>query len=180
MITKDQLDLLEKPIQRNEELHYTIGGPAETVVHSSLENERIGQLHRGHRIMNEAAARLERNVAFKSREGLAKGQFQHSAQELPQSDRALAERTWQSNHISAHKDRLNKASHALRSAVREAAQGNLPPTDTDIGYGGSPHQKRVDRYVEESQRQPTHSQRIKEFAQSMTREPRQQSRNLER
>lgn len=80
MITKNQLDLLEKPLQKNEELTFTIGGPVETAVHSSLENERIGKLHKGHRAMHEAVHKFRQNMAFKSREGLAKSQFQNAHQ----------------------------------------------------------------------------------------------------
>ena len=169
MITKDQLDLLEKPLPKNEELHFTIGGSVETVVHSSLESERIGKRNRGHRVMNEVAVQLENNIAFKFREGLAKGQFQHSATELPPKDRSLAERTWQANHIAAHRDSLNRASNKLRSAIHEAARNQPPTIDSDLGYGASVSRSYVDAYVKQhgSQAQPTRDDRVGGFRQQM-------------
>ena len=80
MITKEQLELLERPLQQNKELHYTIGGTVETVVHSSVDAERIVRRNKGHRIMNEAVQDFRNNMAFKSREGLSKAQFKKSVE----------------------------------------------------------------------------------------------------
>ncbi|MCJ8274572.1 MAG: hypothetical protein MJK04_34885 [Psychrosphaera sp.] len=76
MITKAELERLRstRP-SHNQELHYTIGGAIETQVHSSLEVERIGKLNRGDRRLQEALADLRHEQAFKTREGLAKAQF---------------------------------------------------------------------------------------------------------
>ena len=80
MVTKEQLQRLERqrPAQ-NAERHYTIGGPVEAAVHSSVEAERIGQLNAGHRKLAEAEARLTHSIAFASREGQAKAGFQQTA-----------------------------------------------------------------------------------------------------
>ena len=90
MVTKYELKRLEQPSRQNKELHYTIGGPVEMAVHSTLESERIGKLNTGHRTMNTAVENFRHNMALKSREGLARSQFQHSVQgNLPVVDTDL-------------------------------------------------------------------------------------------
>ena len=81
MITKTQLEQLRaaQP-SMNRELHYTIGGAIEQIVHSSVEAERIGALNRGDRIMQQALNELRHEQAFRTREGLAKAQFNHKTQ----------------------------------------------------------------------------------------------------
>lgn len=83
MITKTQLEQLRaaQPTM-NRELHYTIGGAIEQIVHSSVEAERIGALNRGDRIMQQALEALRNEQAFKSRVGLAKAQFNHKTQSI--------------------------------------------------------------------------------------------------
>ncbi len=88
MITKDQLRKLDELPTPNNEVRYTIGGPIETEVHSTLESERQGQRVRGHRIMNKAVQDFRNNMAFQSRDGLAKGQFRHVAEKLSPRDPA--------------------------------------------------------------------------------------------
>ncbi|MCG8604366.1 hypothetical protein MJD09_05120 [bacterium] len=80
MITKQQMLALERqrPTQ-NAERHYTIDGPVEAAVHSSVEAERIGQLNAGHRKLAEAETKLTHSIAFASREGQAKAGFQQAA-----------------------------------------------------------------------------------------------------
>jgi superoxide dismutase len=117
MITKDQLELLKAPLKQNKELRYTIGGAVEATVHSSVESERIGKLNRGHRAMNEASQQLENDMAFSSREGLARAQFQNKS--MPEQDRTIAEQTWQHNHITAHEHGFERASTKLNKAVQD-------------------------------------------------------------
>ncbi len=75
-VTKARLDQLEAEHPTlNPERHYTIGGAVETTVHSNVEAERIGELTQGHRVMNKAVQDFKTNMAFKTREGLARGQF---------------------------------------------------------------------------------------------------------
>ncbi len=76
MITKMELERLRstRP-SHNNELHYTIGGAIEQQVHSSLEAERIGKLNQGDRRLQEALEEMRHEQAFKTREGLAKAQF---------------------------------------------------------------------------------------------------------
>ena len=76
MITKAELEQLRstRP-SHNQELHYTIGGAIEERVHSSLEAERIGKLNQGDRRLQQALAEMRHEQAFKTREGLAKAQF---------------------------------------------------------------------------------------------------------
>lgn len=117
MITKDQLDLLEKPLQKNEELTFTIGGPVETAVHSSLENERIGKLHQGHRTMHEAVQKFRHSMAFKSREGLAKGQFQNAHQgNLPIVDTDLG---YGAGRDNATVERYTNPAQGQRQTIRD-------------------------------------------------------------
>ena len=88
MITKEALERLrsERP-QRKTELHYTIGGAIEAQVHSSLEAERIGKINRGDRAMNKAVQDFRHNMAFKSRAGQAKAQFESISTHLPLHER---------------------------------------------------------------------------------------------
>lgn len=83
MITKAELERLRaaQPTM-NRELHYTIGGAVEQMVHSSVEAERIGQLTRGDRQMQKALEELRWAQAFKTREGLAKAQFNANTQSI--------------------------------------------------------------------------------------------------
>lgn len=85
MITKEQLERLKKPVTKNAELHYTIGGSIESAVHSNLESERIAKYNQGHRVMQKASADFKKNMALKSREGLARTQFNkaHAPQKEP-------------------------------------------------------------------------------------------------
>ena len=86
MITKDQLKKLDEFPEPEREVRYTIGGPIEAAVHSSLENERHGQRVQGHRIMKQAVSDFRNNMAFQSRNGLARGQFCHVAPDLNPSN----------------------------------------------------------------------------------------------
>ena len=180
MITKDQLELLKQPARENKELRYTIGGAIETVVHSNLESERIGQLQRGHQVMNRAVQSFRSEMAFKSREGLAKSQFQYSADVIPPSDQKLAEQTWRQNHLSAHESTLGKASKQFRTAIKGASKGELPPIDTDLGYGAGQDPVTVDHYVNHGAKQTAlRSDRVKSFARTMNQN-RSQQQDLER
>lgn len=166
MVTKDQLDLLKQTHPKlNKELHYTIGGTVETLVHSTLDAERIGELNKGDRLMNEADQTFRHNMAFKSREGLAKSQFSKTAQSVPVQDQRIAESTWRNNAIQGHKDRLDAANNNFRTAMQRAVQGHSQPIDTDLGYGaGQPHpdSKRYGHY-----KTSLRSASVTAFAQSM-------------
>ncbi|MDM3871832.1 hypothetical protein QSV34_10770 [Porticoccus sp. W117] len=179
-ITKDQLELLERPLQKNEELRYTIGGPVEAAVHSNLENERTGKLNQGHKAMNGAAHSLEQNMAFKAREGFAKAQFQQKAGEIPPQDLPIAESTWRQNHIEAHRGTLNKASNRLRSDIQQASHNQAPPIDTDLGYGASASRPYVDAYIKQHgpKARLIRNEQVRVFAETMKQDP--QSRDLER
>jgi hypothetical protein len=172
MITKDQLELLKQSPKLNIERHYTIGGTLETAVHASLDNDRLREFSKGEKTMNEAVQRFRIDMAFKSREGLAKSQFEHSSSEIPTSDHALAESTWRNNHISAHEDALKNASRGLKVAVKNAAPDNLPPVDADMGYGAGRDHDTLSRYVNHAvgQRQALRSESVKAFAKSMKQE----------
>lgn len=81
MITKMELERLRAARPRhNNELHYTIGGTIEQQVHSSLDAERIGKLNQGDRRLQEALNELRQNYELKTREGLAKAQFNSNTQ----------------------------------------------------------------------------------------------------
>lgn len=146
MITKDELELLERRPEANKELHYTIGGTVEAAVHSNLEAERTSKLINGHRAMSAAVKTFRNNMAFKAREGLAQSQFQNSAPDIPKDippqDLPLAQNTWRENHIEAHRQALDAASHNLRSSL-SAASGDkyLDAASQDMTPGRVQHSK---------------------------------------
>ncbi len=130
MITKDELERLKQPAHKNAELRYTIGGAIETAVHSSVESERIGKLQQGHRMMHQAVENFRDNMAFKTREGLARSQFEQT-NIPPKQDRILAEDTWRQNHITAHEDRFKQASDDLQQQTSSAFQTETQTTNTN-------------------------------------------------
>lgn len=75
-ITRDHLNALEaarsKPKQT---LEYTIGGAAETRVHSNTEAEREYALNSGHRRFKEISDKLQNDHVFSANNGHSKGQF---------------------------------------------------------------------------------------------------------
>ena len=80
-VTKDQLDALQRPQAPNAELTYTIGGPVEASVHSSVEAERIGALTRGERQFSQAVEGFRTAMALDARQGLARARFQNHSGE---------------------------------------------------------------------------------------------------
>ena len=88
-ITSDELKRLEAERRTpKQEMRYEIDDNGiKTQVHSNLASERIGKLNKGHRVMNEAVQRFRDNMTFRSREGLAKSQFQKAHEgKLPPVD----------------------------------------------------------------------------------------------
>lgn len=116
MITKDELDRLKKPVHKNAEVTYTIGGEIEASVHSNLESERIAAYHQGHRTMHKAVSEFRHNMLYKSREGMARGQFNA----LPPQDQAIAEKTWNDNHRRSHEQGLARSSEQLKTDTKTA------------------------------------------------------------
>ena len=113
MITKDELERLKQPSHKNAELRYTIGGAVEAEVHSNVESERIAALNHGHRTMHEAVEGFRNEMLFKSRGGQARAQFLNN-NAPPAQDRAVAENTWQQNHVQAHENRFQQSSETLQ------------------------------------------------------------------
>jgi len=78
IVTKKELDRLrnERPVP-HQTMNYTIDDEGiKTQIHSSDETERIGKINSGDRILATAGSRLENDIAFASREGQAKAQFE--------------------------------------------------------------------------------------------------------
>lgn len=147
MITKDELERLKKPSHKNAELRYTIGGAVETVVHSNLESERMGKLQQGHKVMNEAVENFRNNMVFKTREGMARTQFEQT-NAPPQQDRALAENTWQQNHVTAHEDRFQQSSDDLKQQTSSAFQNDTESTNTNTERTTTQHSERVQNFAD--------------------------------
>jgi len=80
MITKEQLERQKTPATRLVARHYTIGGTVEAAVHVQVQREQARQYQQGQKTMNNAVEKFRNDMAFKSREGLAKSQFQHAGQ----------------------------------------------------------------------------------------------------
>lgn len=81
MVTKDgQQRLRDQEPVPNKVLTYDIDGPIAARVTSSLNSERIGEINRGDRILNDAVTRFRRNME-KARKGQARSQFQNRAME---------------------------------------------------------------------------------------------------
>jgi len=162
MITKDELERLKQPADKNAELRYTIGGAIETAVHSSVESERIGKLQQGHRMMHQAVENFRDNMAFKTREGLARSQFAQTNSPPPQ-DHAVAESTWRQNHIQIHEDRFKQSSDDLQQQTSNAFQNDTATENTNT-------QTSTERATSQ------HSERVQDFAASV----RSQSQSIER
>ena len=124
MITKDELERLKQPSNKNAEMRYTIGGPLEAAVHSNVEAERIGKLQRGLHAMHKAVAEFRNEMTFKTREGQARAQFLNNNVPPPQ-DLAIAQNTWQQNHMQAHEAGFNRASNMLKQDTKKAFNANM-------------------------------------------------------
>lgn len=115
MITKDQLNLLEQ--QQREarpQLDYTIDGGMETAVHQQVERDRLHQIANGKEQLKHASEELRQSLSRKFADGLLRSRFQSANNQVPDSDRAIAESTWRQNQIDSHKQHLQQARTRLR------------------------------------------------------------------
>lgn len=79
MITKDQLaQLRAERLYPNVRVDYTINGPIQTRIVSSLETERESRILLGERAMQDALQNLRRNQALSRHQGHAKALFNHA------------------------------------------------------------------------------------------------------
>lgn len=75
-VTREHLDKLARDSAvPNQTLNYTIGGPAETYVHTNLDADRAARRARGEKILRESTAKLERDHCFARTQGWAKVSF---------------------------------------------------------------------------------------------------------
>lgn len=83
VITKAMLDQLRaERMRKNAQLDYTIGGPIQASVVSTIETEREKKIKQGEHILQNALHDMEREQALSSHKGLAKVHFNHSKQEI--------------------------------------------------------------------------------------------------
>lgn len=83
VITKAMLDQLRaERVRKNAQLDYTIGGPIQACVVSTIEKEREKKIKQGENILQNALHDMEREQALSSHKGLAKVHFNHSKQEI--------------------------------------------------------------------------------------------------
>ena len=77
-VTRDMLDYIRKArAKSNARIDYTIGGPSETHVHSSLHAQNEAAITNGERALNRAHKNIDRNYAFAANNGRAKASFNH-------------------------------------------------------------------------------------------------------
>lgn len=82
VITKAMLDQLRaERMRKNAQLDYTIGGPIQACVVSTIEIERE-KIKQGEHTLQNALHDMEREQALSSHKGLAKVHFNHSKQEI--------------------------------------------------------------------------------------------------
>ncbi len=75
-VTKADLEALRAaPPRLNAEMHYTMGGYTETLVHSSIYAEWTSKLTRGDRTLQHAHMQLKRDMALARHKGQARVQF---------------------------------------------------------------------------------------------------------
>lgn len=129
MITKDQLKQLEQ--QQREarpQIDYTIDGGMETVVHQQVERDRQRQIANGKEQLQHASNELRQTLSRKFADGLLRSRFQSANNQVPDSDRAIAESTWRQNHIDSHKQQLEQARTRLRDNWKtHSTQKTLTP-----------------------------------------------------
>ncbi len=83
MITKTMLDQLRaERMRKNAQLEYTIGGPIQACVVSTLEADRERKIAQGERTLQGALQKMRYEQTFSSHEGLVKAHFNHSHQEI--------------------------------------------------------------------------------------------------
>ncbi len=83
MITKTMLDQLRaERMRKNPQLEYTIGGPIQTRVVSTLEAERERKILQGEHTLQGALQKMRYEQTFSSHEGLVKAHFNHTKKEL--------------------------------------------------------------------------------------------------
>lgn len=81
--TKAMLDQLRAERARNtEHLDYTIGGPVEAVVDSTVAAARERKINHDEATLKNALQKLRQDQSFASREGLAKAHFNHTKLEI--------------------------------------------------------------------------------------------------
>ncbi len=73
VIEKERAALRDQP---NTDVKYTINGPIQTAVHSTVKAENTARVNQMDRTMHQASENLANNMAFKAREGYAKAQFE--------------------------------------------------------------------------------------------------------
>ena len=83
VITKAMLDQLRaERLHKKAQLDYTIGGPIQAYVVTTIETEREKRIKQGERTLQNALHDMEREQALSSHRGLAKARFNHSNQEI--------------------------------------------------------------------------------------------------
>lgn len=124
-VTRDYLEQLKanRPIP-NESLDYTIGGNAETVVHSSLEAERNYAITRGERILKNSSDDFDHNFTFKSLEGRSKAQFDNARE---QQKAAYIKKQQDYSFVDRRQDQALLKEEYIKSQ-QEAGRAILPPS----------------------------------------------------
>lgn len=83
MITKTMLDQLRaERMRKNAQLEYTIGGPIQACVVSTLDADRERKIEQGERTLQGALQKMRYEQTFSSHEGLVKAHFNHPHQEI--------------------------------------------------------------------------------------------------
>ncbi len=83
VITKAMLDQLRaERLQKKAQLDYTIGGPIQAYVVTTIETEREKKIKQGERTLQNALHDMEREQALSSHRGLVRAHFNHSNQEI--------------------------------------------------------------------------------------------------
>lgn len=120
MITKDELERLKQPPDKNHELHYTIGGTIEAEAHTKIHRERLQKAAQGERVLGEAASRFREQMKEKSGSNFPHERESSGKTKIPPEDKALTEETWLSNHLDIHVQKFRRAQQKLRSAVTDS------------------------------------------------------------
>lgn len=81
--TKAMLDQLRaERARKTVHLDYTIGGPVEFIVDSTVAAERERRIHQEESTLKTALQKLRYEQSFASREGLARAHFNHTKLEI--------------------------------------------------------------------------------------------------
>lgn len=81
--TKAMLDQLRaERARKTEHLDYTIGGPVEFIVDSTVAADLERKINQGENTLRNALQKLRQDQSFASREGMAKAHFNHTKLEI--------------------------------------------------------------------------------------------------